>query len=79
VRRISWTHQSFENIGDLDGKSLRASETLFSGVYAGCLCIGCVYARYLCTGCVQYAGCQCIGSVQWINSWRFVVELMTSC
>jgi hypothetical protein len=22
-RRISWTHQSFGNVGDLDGKSLR--------------------------------------------------------
>jgi hypothetical protein len=36
VRRISWTHQSFGNIGDLDGKSLEASETLVSDVYAGC-------------------------------------------
>jgi hypothetical protein len=28
---------------------------------------------------VQYIGCLCIGSVQWIKSWIFVVELMTSC
>jgi hypothetical protein len=29
-------HQIFDNIGDLDDKSLRASETLVSKVYAGC-------------------------------------------
>jgi hypothetical protein len=33
VRRISWKHQSFGNIGDLDGKSLGAFETLASEVY----------------------------------------------
>jgi hypothetical protein len=36
-------HQSFDNVRDLDGKILRTSETLVSGVYAGCLCIVCVY------------------------------------
>jgi hypothetical protein len=35
MRRISWMHQSFGNIGDLDDKSLRASETLASEVYVG--------------------------------------------
>jgi hypothetical protein len=35
VRRISWTHQSFDNVGDLDDKSLGASETIVSEVYAG--------------------------------------------
>jgi hypothetical protein len=29
-------HQIFGNIGDLDSKSLGASETLVSEVYAGC-------------------------------------------
>jgi hypothetical protein len=29
-------HQSFGNVRDLDGKSLGASETLVSEVYAGC-------------------------------------------
>jgi hypothetical protein len=29
-------HQCFGNIRDLDGKSLEASETLVSEVYAGC-------------------------------------------
>jgi hypothetical protein len=29
-------HQSFSNIGDLDGKSLGATETLVSKVYTGC-------------------------------------------
>jgi hypothetical protein len=47
-RRISWMHQSFGNVGDLDGKILRASETLVSEVYAGCLCIGCVYIEGIC-------------------------------
>jgi hypothetical protein len=42
-RRISWTHQIFGNVGDLDGKILGASETLVYEVYTGCLCIGCVY------------------------------------
>ena len=36
VRRISWMHQSFGNIGYLDDKSLGASETLVSEVYTGC-------------------------------------------
>jgi hypothetical protein len=36
-------HQSFDNVRDLDGKILGASETLVSEVYTGCLCIGCVY------------------------------------
>jgi hypothetical protein len=35
-RRISWTHQSFDNVRDLDSKILRASKTLVSEVYAGC-------------------------------------------
>jgi hypothetical protein len=47
--------------------------------YVGCLCIGCVYERCLCTGCVQYTGCLCTRSVQWIKSWIYFVELMTSC
>jgi hypothetical protein len=42
-RRISWMHQSFENVGDLDEKILGASETIISDVYVGCLCIGCIY------------------------------------
>jgi hypothetical protein len=42
-RRISWMHQNFGNVGDLDGKIIEASETLVSEVYVGCLCIGCVY------------------------------------
>jgi hypothetical protein len=41
-RRISWAHQSFSNVGDLDEKILETSETLISEVYAGCLCIGCI-------------------------------------
>jgi hypothetical protein len=36
-------HQSFGNIGDLDGKILRTSETLVSDAHTGCLCIGCVH------------------------------------
>jgi hypothetical protein len=36
-------HQSFSNIGDLDGKSLGASETLVSEVYVGCNEPGNVY------------------------------------
>jgi hypothetical protein len=48
MRRISWTHQSFGNIGDLDGKILGALETLVSEVYTGCLCIGCVYIEGIC-------------------------------
>jgi hypothetical protein len=36
-------HQSFGNIGDLDGKSLGASETLVSEVYTGCNGPGCVH------------------------------------
>ena len=36
-------HQSFGNVGDLDGKILGTSETLVYEVYTGCLCIGCVY------------------------------------
>jgi hypothetical protein len=43
MRRISWTHKSFGNVGDLDGKILGALETLVFEVYMGCLCIGCVY------------------------------------
>jgi hypothetical protein len=35
-------HQSFSNDKYLDGKNLRASETLVYEVYVGCLCIGCV-------------------------------------
>jgi hypothetical protein len=35
MRRISWMHQIFGNIGDIDDKSLGASETLVSDVYAG--------------------------------------------
>jgi hypothetical protein len=44
-RRISWTHQSFGNIGDLDDESFRSSETLVFEAYVGCLCIGCVYTE----------------------------------
>jgi hypothetical protein len=29
-RRISWTHKSFNNVGDLDEKILETSETLVS-------------------------------------------------
>jgi hypothetical protein len=42
-RRISWTHQIFGNVKDIDGKILGTSETLVSKVYMGFLCIGCVY------------------------------------
>jgi hypothetical protein len=42
-RRISWTHQSFDNVGDLDDKILETSKTLVSEVYTGFLCIGCIY------------------------------------
>jgi hypothetical protein len=42
-RRISWIHQSFGNVRDLDDKILGTSETLVYEVYVGCLCIGCVY------------------------------------
>jgi hypothetical protein len=34
-RRIAWTHQSFGSVGDLDRKSLKASETLVYEVYVG--------------------------------------------
>jgi hypothetical protein len=44
-RRISWTHQSFGNVRDLDGKNLGASETLVSEVYAGCNGPRCVHTR----------------------------------
>jgi hypothetical protein len=43
VRTISWMHQSFGNVGDLDGKILGASETLVFEIYTGCMCTGCVY------------------------------------
>jgi hypothetical protein len=36
MRRISWTHQSFDNVGDIHSKSLGASKTLVSEVYVGC-------------------------------------------
>jgi hypothetical protein len=49
-------HQSFGNVGDLDGKSLRASETLVSEVYAGCNGPG-----------HTHAGCMRIGCVQWME------------
>jgi hypothetical protein len=42
-RRISWIHQSFGNVRDLDNKILGTSETLVYEVYVGCMCIGCVY------------------------------------
>jgi hypothetical protein len=42
-RRISWIHQIFGNVGDLDEKILETSETLVYEVYAGCLCIGFPY------------------------------------
>jgi hypothetical protein len=42
-RQISWTHQSFDNVGDLDGKILGSSKTVVFEVYVGCMCIGCVY------------------------------------
>jgi hypothetical protein len=42
-RRISWTHQSFGNVEDLDGKIIETSETLVYEVYVGFLCIGCIY------------------------------------
>jgi hypothetical protein len=42
-RRISWMHQSFNNVIDLDDKILGTSETLVYEVYTGCLCIGCIY------------------------------------
>jgi hypothetical protein len=38
-------HQSFGNIRDLDDKSLGASETLVSEVYAGCNGPGHVHTR----------------------------------
>ena len=38
-------HQSFGNFGDLDGKSLRALETLVSEVYVGCNGPGCVHMQ----------------------------------
>jgi hypothetical protein len=38
-------HQSLRNIGDLDDKSLGASETLASEVYAGCNGPGHVHTR----------------------------------
>jgi hypothetical protein len=59
-------HQSFGNIEDLDDKSLKASETLASKVYAGC------NGSRACT----YVGCMRTGPVWWIKSWRFVFELM---
>ena len=36
-------HQSFDNVGDLDGKILGSSKTVVFEVYVGCMCIGCVY------------------------------------
>jgi hypothetical protein len=36
MRKISWMHQSFIKIKDLDDKSLGASETQVSEVYMGC-------------------------------------------
>jgi hypothetical protein len=38
-------HQSFGNIGDLDGKSLGASKTLASEVYASCNGVGRVHTQ----------------------------------
>jgi hypothetical protein len=38
-------HQSFFNIEDIDGKSLRDLETLVSEVYAGCNGPGHVHMR----------------------------------
>jgi hypothetical protein len=43
MRRISWMHQSFGNIGYLDGKSLGTSETLVFEVYTGCNDLGHVH------------------------------------
>jgi hypothetical protein len=45
VRRISWMHQSFGNIGDIDKKSLETSETLVYEVYAGCNGPGHIHTR----------------------------------
>jgi hypothetical protein len=47
-------HQSFGNVGDLDGKILKTLETLVSDAYVGCLCIGCIYIEV-------YVGWLCIG------------------
>jgi hypothetical protein len=38
-------HQSFGNVGDLDRKSLGASETLVSKMYVGCNGLGHVHVR----------------------------------
>ena len=76
-----WSHGCIEVSASLRSwqwNSQNYRKTLFSSAYVGCPCIGCIYASCLCTWCVQYVGYQCTRRVQWIKSWRFVVELMTS-
>jgi hypothetical protein len=36
-------HQSFDNVGDLDDKSLGFTENPISNAHMGCLCIECMY------------------------------------
>jgi hypothetical protein len=48
-RTISWMHQSFGNVGDLDRKILGFTKNPIFDSHAGCLCIGCMYTW---VGCV---------------------------
>jgi hypothetical protein len=59
-RRISWMHQIFGNVRDIDGKNLGTSETLVFEVYVGYLCLGYVYIKV-------YVGCLKTWSVWWIK------------